>query len=81
MLTLEGGFGFANAYDLNCIRGFLQLQVFQMHLLAVQNWKLTNGAMPCLQNLVIDGCYDLGSLQNELWSLSTLKKVLVTKPS
>ncbi|XP_061352832.1 disease resistance protein RPP13-like [Gastrolobium bilobum] len=60
---------------------FPQLKVFQMRYLYVQNWKLANGAMPCLQNLVIESCPELNDLPNELWSLTALRKVQVREPS
>lgn len=81
VLTLSGGFGFTDKFDLDCTSGFAQLQVFRMEILAIQSWKLTNGAMPRLENIVIDRCYVLDSLPNELWSLTSLRKVLVTNPS
>ena len=71
-----------NSYDLTCVGGsFPQLEVFQMEYLKVEKWNLGNGAMPRLQSLVINFCGKLDNLPNELWSLSDLKKVHVTKPS
>ncbi|CAJ2679540.1 unnamed protein product [Trifolium pratense] len=68
--------------DLNCVEdGFPELQEFRMEVLPIQNLKLVNGSMPRLQILVIHNCYKLDSLPSELWSLTTLRKVCVRKPS
>ncbi|GAU30610.1 hypothetical protein TSUD_62300 [Trifolium subterraneum] len=69
-------------FYLNCVEdGFPELQEFRMEHLPIQNWKLVNGSMPRLQILVIHNCYKLDSLPSELWSLTTLRKVCVQKPS
>ncbi|WJX45146.1 hypothetical protein P8452_32047 [Trifolium repens] len=83
VLILIGKEWCANTYlVLNCVEdGFPQLKEFQMKTLQVRNWKLANGSMPRLQTLVIDTCYHLDSLPSELWSLTTLRKVHVCKPS
>ncbi|KAJ1411948.1 Virus X resistance protein-like, coiled-coil domain [Sesbania bispinosa] len=81
ILNLSGIYE-SSSFDLNCIAGeFPQLQVFQMRNLKVQNWKLANGAIPCLESVVIDKCRKLESLPDELWSLTTLRKVQVNDPS
>ncbi|XP_047179573.1 disease resistance protein RPP13-like [Vigna umbellata] len=75
-------FSTLNSYDLTCVGGsFPQLEVFQMEFLKIEKWNLGKGAMPKLQSLVINFCGRLDDLPNELWSLSDLKKVHVTKPS
>ncbi|GAU44032.1 hypothetical protein TSUD_349640 [Trifolium subterraneum] len=61
--------------------GFPQLQEFQMIDLPIRNWKLANGSMPRLQILIVHNCGMLDSLPSELWSLTTLRKVCVQKPS
>ncbi|TKY67898.1 Growth-regulating factor 5 [Spatholobus suberectus] len=73
----------SNRFDLtNCVAGgFPQLQVFQMKHFNVENWKLANGAMLCLQSLIIDDCPMLLDLPEELQSLTTLRKVQVRRPS
>jgi disease resistance protein RPM1 len=83
VLILIGNERSAGTYlVLNCVEdGFPQLKEFQMKTLSVRNWKLANGSMPRLQTLVIDTCYHLDSLPSELWSLTTLRKVHVRKPS
>ncbi|KAL5055656.1 hypothetical protein RYX36_036338 [Vicia faba] len=69
-------------FDLNCVEdGFPQLQVFQMGNMPIQNWKLANGSMPRLHVLDIHECNKLNSLPSELWSLTTLRKVCVRRPS
>lgn len=69
-------------FDINCIEdGFPQLKEFQMGNLPVRNWKLANGSMSRLQILVIHHCDKFDSLPSELWSLTTLRKVCVRKPS
>ncbi|WVZ03067.1 hypothetical protein V8G54_023873 [Vigna mungo] len=65
-----------------CVEGsFPQLEIFRMGVLAVTKWKLNNGAMQKLQSVMIHNCEMLDDLPNELWSLSDLRKVQVTKPS
>ncbi|XP_027917465.1 disease resistance protein RPP13-like [Vigna unguiculata] len=67
---------------LNCGRGsFPQLEVVEMENLKLGKWKLDNGAMSRLQNVMINSCEWLEDLPNELWSLSGLKKVHVKNPS
>jgi len=69
-------------FDLNCVGGsFPQLEVFEIEYLALGRWKLDNGAMPRLESVIIHNCHRLDDLPNELWSLSGLRKVKVTKPS
>ncbi|KAI5388053.1 putative disease resistance RPP13-like protein 3 [Lathyrus oleraceus] len=71
-----------SVYDLNCVEdGFPQLQEFHMKDLHIRSWKLGNGSMPHLQILDIQRCSKLDSLPSELWSLTTLKKVCVWRPS
>jgi len=71
-----------DSFDLNCVGGsFPQLEVFEMENLKVGKWKLGNGAMPRLQSVIINYCEGLDDLPSELWSLSGLRKVHVTKPS
>lgn len=88
ILILTGDNGFSDGLssnsflDINCIGdGFPQLQEFQMGNLPIRNWKLANGSMSRLQTLVIHHCDKLDNLPSELWSLSTLRKVCVRKPS
>jgi len=52
-----------------------------MKILGLREWKLENGAMSMLQNVVINNCGMLDDLPNELWSLSGLRKVQVKHPS
>lgn len=70
-------------FTLNCnvAGGFPQLQVFRMREFPIADWKLANGAMPCLQSLVIDRCYKLNGLPTELVSLAALRKVHIKGPS
>ncbi|CAL5212637.1 unnamed protein product [Lathyrus oleraceus] len=69
-------------FDLNCVEdGFPQLKEFHVENLPIQNWKLANGSMPRLQFLDIHQCDKLDSLPSELWSLTTLTKVRVRRPS
>jgi len=71
-----------DSFVLNCGRdSFPQLEVVEMEILKVTEWKLENGAMWRLQNVVINYCKRLDDLPNELWSLSGLRKVEVKKPS
>ncbi|RDX62435.1 Disease resistance protein RPP13, partial [Mucuna pruriens] len=83
VLKLGGRLTFSDdSFDLNCVvGGFSQLQVFQMSDLKVRKWKLGNGAMLRLQTLAIHDCIKLDDLPNELWSLTALRKVQVTRPS
>jgi len=81
ILILTGGYLFS-LFDLNFVEdGFPQLKEFQMRNIPIQNWKLAHGSMPHLQMVVIDSCDKLDNLPSELWSLSTLRKVCVRKPS
>ncbi|XP_058769233.1 putative disease resistance RPP13-like protein 3 [Vicia villosa] len=69
-------------FDLNYVEdGFPQLQAFQMGNLPIRNWKLANGSMPRLHILDIHECNKLINLPSELWSLTTLRKVCVRRPS
>ncbi|CAL5212634.1 unnamed protein product [Lathyrus oleraceus] len=69
-------------FDLNCVEdGFPELKEFHVENLPIQNWKLANGSMPRLQFLDIHQCDKLDSLPSELWSLTTLTKVCVRRPS
>ncbi|MED6182970.1 hypothetical protein PIB30_033572 [Stylosanthes scabra] len=72
-----------DSFEINCAasNGFPQLQVFEMKKLKVHSWKLTNGAMPYLQHLLIESCQQLDDLPNELWSSSALRQVHVMQPS
>ncbi|XP_027351455.1 disease resistance protein RPP13-like [Abrus precatorius] len=54
---------------------FPRLKVFQMSKMRVRSWTLEKGAMPCLQNLVIENCDKLEEIPEELWSLTTLREV------
>jgi len=48
-----------------------------MKILKLREWKLENGVMSRLQNVIINRCKMLDYLPNELWSLSGLRKVQV----
>ncbi|KAL1324603.1 hypothetical protein HN51_034781 [Arachis hypogaea] len=81
-LRLSRSFTFDILFEINCSAGsFPQLQVFEMLELNVNNWKLGNGAMPCLQTLLIGRCRRLNNVPDELWSLTSLRQVKVMKPS
>ncbi|CAL5212636.1 unnamed protein product [Lathyrus oleraceus] len=82
-LILSGDNWSSDSYfDLNCVEdGFPQLKEFHVENLPIQNWKLANGSMPRLQFLDIHQCDKLDSLPSELWSLTTLTKVRVRRPS
>ncbi|KAI5388052.1 disease resistance protein RPP13 [Lathyrus oleraceus] len=82
-LILSGDNWSSDSYfDLNCVEdGFPQLKEFHVEHLPIQNWKLANGSMPRLQFLDIHQCDKLDSLPSELWSLTTLTKVRVRRPS
>ena len=63
-------------FDLNVGAGeFPQLQVFQMRGMKLRSWRLDKSAMPHLQHLLIEGCEYLNDLPEEVWSLTTLRKV------
>ncbi|XP_045788307.1 disease resistance protein RPP13-like [Trifolium pratense] len=80
--SFDGSFDSASCFDLNFAQdGFPQLQEFQMADFPIRNWKLANGSMSRLQILTVDNCPVLDSLPSELWSLTTLRKVCVRKPS
>ncbi|XP_045788308.1 disease resistance protein RPP13-like [Trifolium pratense] len=80
--SFDGNFDLAPCFDLNFAQdGFPQLQEFQMADFLIRNWKLANGSMSRLQILTVDNCPVLDSLPSELWSLTTLRKVCVRKPS
>ncbi|KAG5001339.1 hypothetical protein JHK87_022411 [Glycine soja] len=69
-------------FDLNVGAGeFPQLQVFQMRGMKLRSWRLDKSAMPHLQHLLIEGCEYLNDLPEEVWSLTTLRKVHVLWPS
>ena len=71
-----------DSFDLNCVGDiFPQLEVFKLRYLNIGKWKLGDGAMPCLQSLVIQDCEKLNDLPNKLWHLSRLRKVQVKYPS
>ncbi|KAK7295638.1 hypothetical protein RJT34_18549 [Clitoria ternatea] len=71
-----------DVFDLDVGAGeFPQLQVFQMREMKVRNWRLDKSAMPCLRHLLIDSCEYLDELPEELWSLTTLRKVHTVQPS
>ncbi|XP_025642871.1 putative disease resistance RPP13-like protein 3 isoform X1 [Arachis hypogaea] len=81
-LRLYGTLAFDILFDINCTaNSFPQLHVFEMEWLNVDNWKLGNGAMPCLQTLLINVCKRLDDLPDELWSLTSLRQVKVLTPS
>ncbi|XP_015952837.1 putative disease resistance RPP13-like protein 3 [Arachis duranensis] len=81
-LKLHGTHEFDDPFEINCSAGsFSQLQVFEMQVMHVDNWKLANGAMPCLQTLLIEYCKTLDNLPHELWSLTSLRQVKVVEPS
>ncbi|XP_015952839.1 putative disease resistance RPP13-like protein 3 [Arachis duranensis] len=81
-LRLEGVHRFRFSFEINCSAGsFSQLQVFEMEWLNVHKWKLGNGAMPCLQTLLIKECTRLDQLPQQLWSLTSLRQVQVVIPS
>jgi len=70
------------SFDLNCVEGgFSQLEVIEMEDLKVGKWKLGNGGMLRLHSVMIQNCARLDDLPNEIWSLSSLRKVQVMKPS
>ncbi|CAJ2662730.1 unnamed protein product [Trifolium pratense] len=80
--SFDGSFDWGSYIDFNFAQdGFPQLQEFQMADFLIRNWKLANGSMSRLQILTVDNCPVLDSLPSELWSLTTLRKVCVRKPS
>ncbi|MED6224469.1 hypothetical protein PIB30_084386 [Stylosanthes scabra] len=82
LLRLMGEIEYNGSFEINCSAdSFSQLQVFEMKWLNVHKWKLGNGAMPCLQTLLIQTCLRLESLPDELWSLNSLRLVQVLGPS
>ncbi|MED6216700.1 hypothetical protein PIB30_010140 [Stylosanthes scabra] len=82
LLRLLGDYEVDNSFEINCNAGsFSQLQVFEMKWLNVKKWKLGNGAMPCLQTLLINCCINLKRLPDELWSLNSLRQVKVVELS
>ncbi|XLU93063.1 hypothetical protein S245_007415 [Arachis hypogaea] len=82
LLKLHGAYKFDDPFEINCRAGsFSQLQDFEMEWVNVENWKLGNGAMPCLQTLLIKCCERLDDLPDELWSLTSLRQVKVVEPS
>ncbi|MED6182967.1 hypothetical protein PIB30_033569 [Stylosanthes scabra] len=81
-LRLYGSLTFHIPFEINCTPGsFSQLQVFEMQRLNVKNWKLGNGAMSCLQRLLIKDCKRLENLPDAVWSLNALRQVQVMRPS
>ncbi|KAI4324121.1 hypothetical protein L6164_023684 [Bauhinia variegata] len=58
---------------------FAQLDVFQMTRFPIQNWILSEGAMPSLRRLIIKGCQQLKGLP-ERQRLMKLKQVCVHRP-
>ncbi|KAL2959379.1 hypothetical protein AAZX31_18G263900 [Glycine max] len=74
-------------FSSNCVelldigRGeFPQLQVLHMRL-NVRQWRLEKDAMPRLRHLVVNDCSKLSELPEELWSLTALRVVHVSRPS
>ncbi|KAL2975831.1 hypothetical protein AAZX31_14G184500 [Glycine max] len=59
---------------------FPQLQLLHMRQIHVKQWRLEKHAMPRLRHLVIDKCYRLSELPEELWSLTALRLVHVLWP-
>ena len=51
-----------------------------MRQIHVKQWRLEKHAMPRLRHLVIDKCYRLSELPEELWSLTALRLVHVLWP-
>jgi len=51
-----------------------------MRQIYVRQWRLEKDAMPRLRRLVIDNCYKLSKLPEELWSLTALRMVHVLWP-
>ncbi|KAH7521274.1 hypothetical protein FEM48_Zijuj07G0015600 [Ziziphus jujuba var. spinosa] len=67
---------------IRCINGeFPNLEVFEMMGLRVETWELEKGAMPNLQRLVIKECYELRDLPNQVYSLTKLQVVEVSRMS
>ncbi|KAG4926031.1 hypothetical protein JHK87_051571 [Glycine soja] len=60
---------------------FPQLQVLHMRAIDVIQWRLEKDAMPRLRHLVIEECYGLSELPEELWSMTALRLVHVRGPS
>jgi len=60
---------------------FPQLQVLHMRRMYVRHWRLEKDAMPGLRHLVIDDCNKLSKLPEELWSMTALRLVHVSRPS
>ncbi|KAL2959364.1 hypothetical protein AAZX31_18G263400 [Glycine max] len=60
---------------------FPQLQVLHMDRIYVRQWRLEKDAMPRLRHVVIDKCYGLSELPEELWSMTALRLVDVSWPS
>ncbi|MED6182968.1 hypothetical protein PIB30_033570 [Stylosanthes scabra] len=82
ILRLCGVISLTDSFGVTCTaNSFPQLQEFEMKYLNVHTWELANGAMPCLQHLLIEYCQELDDLPNELWSLTALTKVQVFQPS
>ncbi|OIW01380.1 hypothetical protein TanjilG_12920 [Lupinus angustifolius] len=67
-----------NRFKLECSdsESFQQLQVLKMKDLDIVSWNLSQGAMPALQLLVINGCEFSTNIPNDQ-SLKTLKEVQV----
>ncbi|KHN13835.1 Disease resistance protein RPP13 [Glycine soja] len=69
-------------FHLDIGRGeFPQLQVLHMDRIKVRQWRLEKDAMPRLRHLVINGCSKLSELPEELWSMTALRLVHVSRPS
>ncbi|XP_014515542.1 putative late blight resistance protein homolog R1B-14 [Vigna radiata var. radiata] len=69
-----------NSIDLNCVDGsFPQLEVLEMKHLSLRKFKLGNGAMQRLQNVIIQDCQYLYHLLVEFQSLNGLRKIEITE--
>ncbi|XP_014521204.1 disease resistance protein RPP13-like [Vigna radiata var. radiata] len=71
---------YTSSIDLNCVDGdFPQLEVLEMKYLTLGKWKLGNGAMQRLQNVIIHDCQQLDDLLPDFCSLNGLRKVQISK--
>ncbi|KAH7522441.1 hypothetical protein FEM48_Zijuj07G0138700 [Ziziphus jujuba var. spinosa] len=70
-------------YHLKFLAGeFPQLEFFGMKdLQGIETWELERGAMPNLGRLVICNCFALKDLPNQLWDLTSLQIVKVSRVS
>ncbi|KAG4378148.1 hypothetical protein GLYMA_18G283166v4 [Glycine max] len=79
---LKVSFCMHNDIHLDIGRGeFPQLQVLHMTQINVRQWRLEKDAMPRLRHLLIEECYGLSELPEELWSMTALRLVHVSWPS